>query len=195
MLQPKLFTTQTVKDAFYYSAEMHDGQYRKGTRVPYFVHPAMVALGVSEYTKDEHTIVAAVLHDVLEDCKVSSDDLLKKFSRKIVKIVEEVTATNTEGADKDWKQIKEMYVQLTAKASQEALLIIAVDKMFNMTAYFEYAMVNGTKRLDRLFGCKMEDFFWYYGEILKVLDSKLLNRSVVKDYRKKLDYYADALLS
>lgn len=104
MKHSKLFISPLVKGSFYYSATKHDGQYRKGTETPFFVHPALVAFGVSEYTRDENTIAAAVLHDVLEDCEVSSSELADASNKDVSRIVEEITEPSASGEKKNGKR-------------------------------------------------------------------------------------------
>ena len=60
-----------VSDAMIFAACAHDGMLRKGTNVPYIVHPAEVAAIASTLTDDPEILAAAVLHDVIEDCGVS----------------------------------------------------------------------------------------------------------------------------
>ena len=57
-----------INHAFAFAAKHHDRQVRKGTRLPYLTHPANVAVILTRYGRDEHTVVAGILHDVIEDC-------------------------------------------------------------------------------------------------------------------------------
>src|SRR4028119_1408989 len=57
-----------INHAFAFAAKHHDRQVRKGTRLPYLTHPANVAVILTSYGQDEDTIVAGILHDVIEDC-------------------------------------------------------------------------------------------------------------------------------
>lgn len=57
-----------INHAFAYAAKHHDQQVRKGTRLPYLTHPANVAVILTRYGRDEETVVAGILHDVIEDC-------------------------------------------------------------------------------------------------------------------------------
>ena len=58
-----------IDDAIEFATKAHEGQFRKGTRRPYIVHPIEVADIVSAMTNDEEVICAAVLHDTIEDCR------------------------------------------------------------------------------------------------------------------------------
>ena len=57
-----------INHAFAFAAKHHDRQVRKGTRLPYLTQPANVALILTRYGRDEDTVVAGILHDVVEDC-------------------------------------------------------------------------------------------------------------------------------
>ena len=64
-----------IDDAMEFATKAHEGQFRKGTRRPYIVHPIEVADIVSTMTKDEEVICAAVLHDTIEDARMSYNDV------------------------------------------------------------------------------------------------------------------------
>ncbi len=57
-----------INHALAFAAKHHDRQVRKGTRLPYLTHPANVAIILTRYGRDECTVVAGILHDVIEDC-------------------------------------------------------------------------------------------------------------------------------
>ena len=57
-----------INHAFAFAAKHHDRQVRKGTRPPYLTQPANVALILTRYGQDEDSVVAGILHDVVEDC-------------------------------------------------------------------------------------------------------------------------------
>src|SRR5437764_12495137 len=57
-----------INHALAFAAKHHDRQVRKGTRLPYLTHPANVAIVLTRYGRDEDTIIAGILHDVIEDC-------------------------------------------------------------------------------------------------------------------------------
>ena len=76
-----------VSDAMIFAACAHDGMLRKGTNVPYIVHPAEVAAIASTLTDDPEILAAAVLHDVIEDCGVSWQELAQRFGARVAELV------------------------------------------------------------------------------------------------------------
>ena len=66
-----------ISEAMEFAAKAHEGQFRKGTRRPYIVHPREVSAIVSTMTDDEEIISAAVLHDTIEDCAGVTREMLE----------------------------------------------------------------------------------------------------------------------
>lgn len=186
-------TSKLIKKAIYYAAEKHDGQYRKGIKkIPYLVHSVLVGFDISKYTDDEDVITSAILHDVIEDCGVTTKELTREFNSKISKIVTELSSSKSSN-NKPWKEKKKDYLSLVSKASEEACLIIAIDKMQNMEAYFDHAVAGHIELLEESFGGKIKDYLWYYEEILKILESKIKNQPITNDYKKMFLNYKNKL--
>lgn len=183
-------TSSLIKKALYFSAEKHNGQYRKGGSVPYIVHPVLVAWGAWEYTKDEEIIAAALLHDTREDCPDVTFTLLQeKFGDRVARLVEEVSFL---GVDKktlpSWRARKEYYLDKLSSVSSDALLIVGADKMANMYGYFE-ALKSGIDVSKLSFGGTPDDYCWYYGEVALILEKKLTNHVITVDYKKMYTAY------
>ena len=83
-------STEKVGQAYFYADACHTGQERK-TGDPYIVHPLETALFLADLHLDTNTIVAALLHDVVEDCGVSLEDISEKFGFEVSKLVDGVT--------------------------------------------------------------------------------------------------------
>ncbi len=76
--------------AYDFSARAHEGQFR-ATGEPYIVHPLQVAEVLSAMHMDFQSIMAAILHDVLEDTSVTKDDLANRFGEEVAELVDGVT--------------------------------------------------------------------------------------------------------
>jgi GTP pyrophosphokinase len=83
-------STELVGQAYRYADECHVGQMRKSGE-PYIAHPLETALFLAELRLDTHTIVAALLHDVVEDCGVSLEEITQRFGPEVSKLVDGVT--------------------------------------------------------------------------------------------------------
>ncbi len=64
-----------------FAEQAHKGAHRKGTRIPYIVHPLETALIASMLTNDEEILAAALLHDTIEDTGVTYEDLKQEFQK------------------------------------------------------------------------------------------------------------------
>ena len=82
--------TEIVGQAYQYAEACHEGQMRKSGE-PYIAHPLETALFLAGLHLDSHTIIAALLHDVVEDCGVSLDEITQRFGPEVSKLVDGVT--------------------------------------------------------------------------------------------------------
>lgn len=129
-----------INHAFAFAAKHHDRQVRKGTRLPYLTHPANVAIILTRYDRDEETVVAGILHDVIEDCvreswtrEMLEDRIASKFGDPVLQTVLAVTKrrTDDEGVELSREEARVDYLERLASASEEARWVCAADKVHN----------------------------------------------------------------
>lgn len=129
-----------INHAFAFAAKHHDQQVRKGTRLPYLTHPANVAVILTRYGCADDTVVAGILHDVVEDCvreNWTREMLVERIGRKFGDNVLETVLTVTErrhdddGVDLSHEDRKADYLERLAQASEDALWVCAADKVHN----------------------------------------------------------------
>jgi GTP pyrophosphokinase len=82
-----------IEDAYVFAMQSHEGQMRK-TGEPYIVHPIDAAMTVASLNLDGAAIAAALLHDVVEDCGVTNEELSERFGTDVARLVEGVTKLN-----------------------------------------------------------------------------------------------------
>lgn len=75
------------KKAVAFATAAHEGQVRKYTGEPYVEHVLAVAQMVAAHTDDENAIIAAVLHDTVEDCDVTIEEIVEKFGETVAEYV------------------------------------------------------------------------------------------------------------
>ena len=81
---------ELITKAFNRANSLHEGQFRKSGE-PYIVHPLNVAAILTTIYADYETISAGLLHDVLEDCDCTDEEMEDIFGREITKLVQGVT--------------------------------------------------------------------------------------------------------
>ena len=151
-----------LQRAFRYAAEKHDGQTRKQTAVPYLSHLMAVASLVLEAGGDEDMAIAALLHDVVEDCGGMPRlcEVRKKFGPRVGKIVE--GCTDSFGEPKpEWVERKKDYLHELKDADAETRLVSASDKLHNVRTILADYRQDGETIWKRFSG-KKEGTLWYY---------------------------------
>ncbi len=129
-----------VNHAFAFAAKHHDRQVRKGTKLPYLTHPANVAVILTRYDRDEQTVVAGILHDVVEDCvrdgytrEMLEQRIGDKFGDRVLETVLSVThrRLNDEGVELSSEERKSDYLERLSEANDAALWVCSADKVHN----------------------------------------------------------------
>lgn len=129
-----------INHAFAFAAKHHDQQVRKGTRLPYLTHPANVAIILTRYGCNEETVVAGILHDVIEDCvregmtsEMLEERIGRKFGNSVLATVLAVThrKVDDDGIEMSSDDRKEDYLQRLSLANEDALWVCAADKVHN----------------------------------------------------------------
>lgn len=119
--------------AFHIAYEAHKGQYRKSGE-PYIIHPLSVAKIVAGLGVDETTVISALLHDAVEDTKVTLAEVQQTFGTEVSQIVDGVTKLDRLSFDsKEAQQAATMRKMLLAMARDPRVLVIKLgDRLHNM---------------------------------------------------------------
>ncbi|KPJ85866.1 hypothetical protein AMJ57_01570 [Parcubacteria bacterium SG8_24] len=171
--------TPTVERAIRTAVRLHRGQVRKGRgrKVPYISHLLSVAELVATETADEEIIVAAIMHDSVEDCDYTFERLEADFGRRVAQIVRE---TSEDMALKDlpdekatWEERKVMYIDHLARADRAALLVCCADKLHNLESTALGYQELGFDAIWSRFNAPADRQLWYYTQIADVLKRRL----------------------
>jgi len=124
---------QLVDEAYAFAEAAHRGQLRKSGE-PYITHPLAVAEIVAGLQLDIPSIAAALLHDVVEDCGVTLDELSEKFGREVAMLVEGVTKLERLNfSSRDEAQVENLRKMFLAMAKDlRVILIKLADRLHNM---------------------------------------------------------------
>jgi GTP diphosphokinase / guanosine-3',5'-bis(diphosphate) 3'-diphosphatase len=122
-----------IRRAFLIGAAAHEGQTRKSGE-PYITHPVAVAQVLAELGLDAETIIAAILHDTLEDTKLSRDELSGEFGETVAELVDGVTKLDkmrfSSRAEADAESFRKMLLAMARDL--RVILIKLSDRLHNM---------------------------------------------------------------
>jgi len=135
--------SDVINHALAFAAKHHDRQVRKGTKLPYLTHPANVAIILTRYGRDNDTVVAGILHDVIEDCvregytrEMLEQRIGDKFGAGVLDTVLAITyrRNDDDGVELSGEDRKEDYLARLAMANEEARWVCAADKVHNASS-------------------------------------------------------------
>ncbi len=158
-----------INDAIEMAAKAHEEQSRKGSNIPYIVHPFEVAMILQENGGDTEMIVAGILHDTLEDTYVTPDNIRKKFGKVILDMV---IGASEELQDRDttpWKERKTHTIEYVKNANIRVKLITCADKLSNIRSMIRDYNKDG-ENLWSKFSAPYQEQRWYYENLVKSLE-------------------------
>ncbi len=122
-----------VRRAYFYAEQAHDGQRRKSGE-PYVTHPLAVAGVLSEMHMDHQSLMAAMLHDVIEDTEISYEGIESQFGKAVADIVDGVSKlTHLEFETKAEAQAENFQKMVLAMAEDiRVILVKLADRLHNM---------------------------------------------------------------
>jgi (p)ppGpp synthase/HD superfamily hydrolase len=167
--------TDRFASALAWAAELHKDQARKSKPlVPYISHPIGVASLVLADRGSEDEAIAGLLHDVVEDCGVSVDEIRRRYGDAVAAIVDGATDSlpNSDGRGKgDWHERKQRYLEHLEAADEPALRVGAADKLYNAHDIVADLRADGPGALEKF--NQPEDVVWYYGSVVEILRARL----------------------
>ena len=166
--------TYKIEQAIKAAALLHQDQLRKGSvPLPYITHLMAVMLILRDYTADEDTLVAALLHDTLEDTDYTEAELRTDFGPTVLSYVSTLTEPKFEQERKlPWIETKKGYAKQLRTGPIEAVLVAAADKAHNFrTIVDEYLEDHDRFRKD--FGPHLELRIEAYQTIANAINNRL----------------------
>lgn len=173
--------TDRFNRALQLAIEAHAGQVRKGTEnaaglaLPYITHPVAVAALVQRYGGTEDQVIAALLHDVLEDGGPQwARPIHEAFGAEVLALVEFCTdgLPDETGRKPPWRERKEAYLEHLREADGPGLLVSASDKLANLQAILLDLTEVGDAVWGRFTGGK-DGTLWYYGALVAVFAGRV----------------------
>ncbi len=166
-----------ISRAIAFAADAHKAEFRKGTTVPYIVHPLDVLSILLKNGAGEDLAIAGVLHDVLEDTPRSRDEIKQNFGDKVCSLVEGASeeekltkGVSNEEKKKTWKLRKQQKIDKVRESGRDLRLLICADKLANIRDIMADYLIVGDALWSK-FNASKDQESWYYHEMAAALVS------------------------
>lgn len=186
--------TYKVEQAIKAASILHQDQFRKGSvPLPYVTHLISVMLILRDYTTDEPTLVAALLHDTLEDTDYTKEELIEDFGEEVARLVETVTEQTHSGDKKlPWIEVKKEYAKQLRKGPKEAVMIAAADKTHNFRTIIDEYYTNHDRFLQD-FGTNTDGRLEAYQHIANAINNRLTD-GIVHEFNHTFKAFKEFLI-
>jgi len=165
-----------VKKARELATRAHQGQTRKTDNTPYITHPIAVAERLRRLGFSEEIQAAALVHDVVEDTKVSSEELRKELGD----FVADMVAALTNDDSLSWEDKKKKYIETVRAGSEGVKAVATMDKIHNAQSLLEAHAKLGPLVWEK-FNRGKQKKMWFEEEMLKML-RETWQHSLVEEY-------------
>jgi len=153
-----------VFKALEFAVKAHSGQFRKGTNIPYIVHPLGAAQILMELKCPNKIVIAALLHDVIEDAGVKYEEIRAEFGMYVAELVRQAGEPDKKAP---WKERKQHTLESLKQAPGDLLLVACADKLDNIRSIRrDYGKLS--EKVWERFNSSKEDQQWYYGELVGI---------------------------
>lgn len=171
-----------INKAIQFATMAHSNQTRKGTSIPFILHPLEVGAIITNMTRkdgqvDEVAVAAGYLHDTIEDAFVAYEMLVELFGKEVADLVQ----VQSEDKTKSWKERKDHMMEfLTENESEQAEISVLADKLSNMRDLNQEYKAVGEVVWSK-FNASKDKQYWYYNSIAQLM-KKVTNTPEYAEY-------------
>ena len=191
---------ELVIKAFAYAYRAHKHSTRKGSSIPYIIHPLSVATILIRHHASDELVAAAFLHDVVEDENVSLHEIENKFGRKMRNLVEAVSEPkvlthNNLDRRKTWKKRKQHTIDSLCKASGDIKLLTCADKLSSINDMIKDYDTKG-EELWKVFNAPKEEQEWYYRSLVEAFsfgENSIKETEMFNEFEEKVRTFFDGI--
>lgn len=158
--------------AFEFAYKAHSGVNRKQSFMPYIVHPMEASFIVQSIPDiSEEAVIAAILHDVVEDTDTTIDDIEKNFGSKVAELVAQESEDKMPHLPKEesWKIRKQKFLDHLKHASYEEKVLCLADKLSNLKQTAYDLALRGPEIWNKFNNKDVSLQKWYYESVLESL--------------------------
>ncbi|MBU2566386.1 HD domain-containing protein [Patescibacteria group bacterium] len=171
-----------------FAAQSHKGQRRKYPfDTPYISHPFNVGIILLKAGYEDEVVAAGLLHDVIEDCGVTSKEIEEKFGKRVSTMVEQVSEPKSVS---DWHERKRIYREVLDNADVGSLAVAAADHLHNLKSLL--IGISEDEEMLNKFNVSMNDKLIHEEKCLVIFESKLQDEltkelaEVVKEFKDSI---------
>lgn len=159
-----------VFQAITFASRCHEGQFRKGTEIPYIVHPLSMLRFLARLGAPAELQAAAVLHDVVEDTEATLQEVRERFGERVAFLVEGATEKDK---SLGWLERKQAAIREAEESDDLELLVLkCVDKLDNLSDIREDHELQGESIWAR-FAADHAAQMWYYSTLTRLFVGRL----------------------
>ena len=174
-----------VDRAIIFATKAHSGKLRKGSQLPYIVHPLEAMAIVATITSDKELMVAAVLHDVVEDTHYKFEDIEKEFGKCIRNYVYDASEPDK---SLEWEDRKKHTIEHIKNAPLGSKLIVACDKISNLEDLEDCIELYGEEKSWSSLKRSKDKQKWYYTSVYEsCINGVDKEHKIFKRYKEVLD--------
>ena len=173
---------ELYEEALRLAARAHRSQTRKGTDLPYIAHPVHVSAILQRYGFPREAVIAALLHDVVEDQDVTVAEIEAQFGAAVAEIVDALSERRKDGQGevRPWHVRKAEAVEQIRQASAAAAAVKAADVLHNAQSIL-YDLRHDGPGVWQRFTRGPEQMLGYYGRIAALVQAKLGDHPLVRE--------------
>ncbi len=163
--------SQRIFQAVEFATKAHSGQFRKGTNVPYLVHPLGVCKILIEAGCSEDVVVAGLLHDTVEDSSTTIDDIRRVFGPEVAVLVEGASEPNRSDS---WEKRKQHSIDRLETIPMDGVYVSLADKLHNIReirADYEKLGDDVFRRFNR----PKDQQEWYYRALANIFSDRIVD--------------------
>ncbi len=182
-------TVETLNQAIIFATQRHAGQVRKGTDIPYIVHPLETMLILSNMQADLNLQIAGLLHDTVEDTDTTIEEIAALFGDDVAALVNH----HSEDKSKSWAERKTTAIQALKTADERIKMLVLADKLSNLRSIArDYAALSDG--VWERFNAPKEKQAWYYNGMLDALSDLQQYTETMDAYKELTDHYKDVFV-
>ena len=186
--------SRAYEEALRVATAAHSQQTRKGSGLPYILHPIHVSVILLRHGFSTETAIVGLLHDVVEDQGYALSEITERFGPGVAEMVDALSERkrDTRGEKRAWRTRKREALEQIRDASREAVAVKAADALHNAESFVEDLRQEGPQ-VWRYFNQGPERQIEYYRKIVEISRERLGSHALVQELTEAVENLARAI--